>query len=85
MFASFVIVTGAPVNAVAIAADGVVREGDGTMSVWLATDAHHFTKRTVKVGLQNAGYDQILDGVGSGAQVVTKGAVYLDVLASGES
>jgi cobalt-zinc-cadmium efflux system membrane fusion protein len=85
MFASFVIVTGAPVNGVAIAADGVVREGDGSMSVWLATDAHHFTKRTVKVGLQNAGYDQILDGVGSGAQVVTKGAVYLDVLASGES
>lgn len=85
MFAAFVIVTGAPVNSAAIAADGVVREGDGTMSIWLATDAHHFTKRTVKVGLQNAGYDQILDGVGSGARVVTKGAVYLNVLASGES
>jgi cobalt-zinc-cadmium efflux system membrane fusion protein len=85
MFASFVIVTGAPVSGVAVPADGVVREGDGTMTVWLATDAHHFSKRTVKVGLQNAGYDQILEGVGSGAQVVTKGAVYLDVLASGES
>ncbi len=59
MFASFVIVTGAPVSGVAVPADGVVREGDGTMTVWLATDAHHFMKRTVKVGLQNAGYDQI--------------------------
>jgi membrane fusion protein, heavy metal efflux system len=85
MFASFVIVTGAPVSGVAIPADGVVREGNGTMTVWLATDGHHFAKRTVKVGLQNAGYDQILEGVGSGAQIVTKGAIFLDVLASGES
>jgi cobalt-zinc-cadmium efflux system membrane fusion protein len=85
MFASFVIVTGAPVTAAAAPADGVVREGNGTMTVWLATDGHHFTKRTVKVGLQDAGYDQILEGVESGAQIVTKGAVYLDVLASGES
>ena len=85
MFASFIIVTGAPLNAVAVPADGVVREGNGTMTVWLATDGHHFTKRTVKVGLQNAGYDQILEGVGPGAHIVTKGAVYLDILASGES
>jgi cobalt-zinc-cadmium efflux system membrane fusion protein len=85
MFASFVIVTGAPVSAVAVPVDGVVREGDGTMTVWLATDAHHFRKRTVKVGLQNAGYDQVLEGVGSDAQIVTKGAVFLDVLARGES
>jgi cobalt-zinc-cadmium efflux system membrane fusion protein len=85
MFASFVIVTGAPVSAAAAPADGVVREGNGTMTVWLATDGHHFTKRTVKVGLQDAGYDQILEGVESGTRIVTKGAVYLDVLASGES
>jgi cobalt-zinc-cadmium efflux system membrane fusion protein len=85
MFASFVIVTGAPVHAMAVPVDGVVREGDGTMTVWLAADAHHFTKRTVKVGLQDAGYDQILEGLASGARIVTKGAVFLDILASGES
>jgi membrane fusion protein, heavy metal efflux system len=85
MFASFVIVTGAPLDAVAVPTDGVVREGDGTMTVWLAVDNHHFTKRTVKVGLRDADYDQILEGVGSGARIVTKGAVYLDVLAAGES
>ena len=85
MFASFLIVTGAPVSAAAAPADGVVREGNGTMTVWLSTDGHHFTKRTVKVGLQDAGYDQILEGVESGTRIVTKGAVYLDVLASGES
>jgi cobalt-zinc-cadmium efflux system membrane fusion protein len=85
MFASFVIVTGAPVSGVAVPAEGVVREGDGTMTVWLATDGHHFAKRAVKIGLQHAGYDQILEGLGSGAQIVTKGAVFLDVLAGGES
>src|SRR3984957_17174882 len=85
MFASFVIVIGPPVSGVAVPAEGVVREGNGTMTVWLATDGHHFTRRTVKVGLQCAGYDQILEGLGSGTQIVTKGAVFLDVLASGES
>jgi cobalt-zinc-cadmium efflux system membrane fusion protein len=85
MFASFIIVTGDPISASAVPADGIVREGDGSMTVWLATDGHHFTKKAVKVGLQNAGYDQILEGVGSGAHIVTKGAVYLDILASGES
>jgi cobalt-zinc-cadmium efflux system membrane fusion protein len=85
MFASFVIVTGAPVSGVAVPADGVVREGNGIMTVWLATDGHHFMKRTVKVGLQYEGYDQIVEGVGSGAQIVTKGAVFLDILAGGES
>jgi membrane fusion protein, heavy metal efflux system len=86
MFASFVIVTGAPVSAVAVPVDGVVREGDGTMTVWFATDGHHFRKGMVKVGLQHAGYDQILEGVGSGARIVTKGAVFLDNFAvSGES
>jgi cobalt-zinc-cadmium efflux system membrane fusion protein len=83
MFASFVIVTGEPVQAAAVPLDGVVREGDGTMTVWVTTDRHHFTKRTVKVGLQRAGYDQILEGVRPGEQLVTKGAIFLDNLASG--
>jgi cobalt-zinc-cadmium efflux system membrane fusion protein len=85
MFASFVIVTGEPIKAAAVPEDGVVREGDGTMTLWLATDRHHFARRAVKVGLQHAGFDQILEGVGAGTQIVTKGAVYLDNLASGDS
>jgi len=85
MFASFVIVTGEPVTGLAVPLDGVVREGDGTMTVWFTTDRHRFTKRTVKIGLQNAGYDQILEGVRAGEQIVTKGAVFLDNLVGGES
>jgi cobalt-zinc-cadmium efflux system membrane fusion protein len=83
MFASFVIVTGEPLHAVAVPLDGVVREGDGSMTVWITTDRHHFTKRMVKIGLQRAGYDQILEGVSPGEQLVTKGAIFLDNLASG--
>ena len=83
MFASFVIVTGEPVSAAAVPVDGIVREGDGTMTVWIASDRHHFTKRSVKVGLQHAGYEQILEGVRPGEQIVTKGAIFLDVLAGG--
>jgi len=83
MFASFVIVTGEPVSAAAVPVDGIVREGDGTMTVWIASDRHHFTKRSIKIGLQHAGYDQILEGVRPGEQIVTKGAIFLDVLAGG--
>jgi cobalt-zinc-cadmium efflux system membrane fusion protein len=82
MFASFVIVTGKPVSAAAVPLEGVVREGDGTMTIWRTSDRHRFTKQIVRIGLQDAGYDQILEGARPGEQVVIKGAVYLDVLAS---
>ena len=83
MFASFVIATGPPEQAVAVPLDGVIREGDGSMTVWITTDHRHFRKRTVKVGLQHDGYGEILDGVHPGEQVVTKGAIYLDNLVGG--
>jgi membrane fusion protein, heavy metal efflux system len=77
MFANFVIRTGDPVRAVAIPLNGVVREGDGTMTVWVTTDRRHFVKRTVKIGMQRDGYHQILDGVQPGELAVTDGAVFL--------
>jgi cobalt-zinc-cadmium efflux system membrane fusion protein len=86
MFASFVIVTGDPVSAPAMPLDGVVREGDGSMTVWVTTDGHHFTQRTVKLGLQSGGYDQIVEGVNLGERVVVRGALILDnMVNSGES
>jgi membrane fusion protein, heavy metal efflux system len=83
MFASFVIITGAPVTASAVPADGVIREGDGTMTVWVTTDRRRFTRRTVAIGLQHAGYDQVLEGLHPGEQVVAKGAIFLDNLVGG--
>jgi membrane fusion protein, heavy metal efflux system len=77
MFANFVIRTGEPVRSVAVPVNGVVREGDGTMTVWVTTDRRHFIKRTVKIGMQREGYHQILEGVQAGELVAIDGAVFL--------
>ena len=47
-----------PVRSLAIPLDGVVREGDGTMTVWVTADRRRFTRRTVRIGLQHNGYGQ---------------------------
>jgi len=77
MFASFVIHVGDPVRSLAVPAAGVVREGDGTMSVWATKDNRHFVKRTVKTGMQQDGWTQILTGLMPDETVVTDGAVFL--------
>jgi cobalt-zinc-cadmium efflux system membrane fusion protein len=77
MFANFVIRTGDPVRSIAVPLDGVVREGDGTMTVWVTADRRRFTKRTVKTGLQREGHYQILDGLQAGELVATEGALFL--------
>jgi cobalt-zinc-cadmium efflux system membrane fusion protein len=77
MFATFVIRTGEPVRATAVPLDGVVREGDGTMTVWVTADRRHFTKRTVRIGLQRDGYRQILEGLQPGELIATEGALFL--------
>jgi membrane fusion protein, heavy metal efflux system len=77
MFATFVIRTGNPVRSVAIPLDGVVREGDGMMTVWVTADRRRFTRRTVKIGLRHEGYRQILEGLQPGELVATEGAIFL--------
>ena len=86
MFASFVIRVGDSVRSLAVPAEGVVREGDGTMTVWVTKDSRHFIKRTVKTGLAQNGWTQILEGLSPDETVVTDGAVFLsNKLALGES
>lgn len=77
MFANFVISIGEPMRSVAVPVDGVVREGDGSMTVWVTADRRRFTMRPVKVGLLRDGYYQILDGLQSGDLVATEGALFL--------
>jgi cobalt-zinc-cadmium efflux system membrane fusion protein len=77
MLATFVILTGEPVRSSAIPLDGIVREGDGTMTLWVTADRRRFTKRTVKIGLQRDSYAQILEGVQTGELVATEGASFL--------
>ena len=86
MFANMSIVTGEAVEAVALPVDGVVREGDGTMTAWVTENGSHFTQRVVKVGMQQDGLDQIIDGIRAGETVVTEGAVFLNnILEAGPS
>jgi cobalt-zinc-cadmium efflux system membrane fusion protein len=87
MFADFVIAVGPPVHGVAVPVNSVVREGDGTLSVWVAgSDRHRFTRRTVQVGLTHDGFEQILGGVSSGENVAATGAIFLsNILFGGAS
>jgi len=77
MFAEFTIVTGDPVRSPAVPMNGVVREGDGTESIWVTTDRRHFVRRSVVIGRQQNGYRQIVSGLREGELVVTDGAVFL--------
>ncbi|MGA2055492.1 MAG: efflux RND transporter periplasmic adaptor subunit [Bradyrhizobium sp.] len=77
MYASFVIRVGDAVRSLAVPANGVVREGDGTMTVWVTSDSRHFTKRTVTTGIAQDGWTQIVSGLAQNETVVMDGAVFL--------
>jgi len=78
MLASFVIqISDTPVESVAIPANGVVRNGDGTMAAWVTTDRHHFIQRIIKIGLQQDDLYQVLEGLRPGELAVTDGAVFI--------
>jgi len=77
MFANFTIQIGNPVNALSVPSAAVVREGDGTMTVWSTTDRRHFEKHTVQIGLQQRGRTEIQEGLQAGELVAADGAVFL--------
>jgi cobalt-zinc-cadmium efflux system membrane fusion protein len=77
MLASFTIETEPPKQTVAVPAEAIVREGDGTMTVWVTTDQRRFERRTVKSGIEQDGWVQILAGLDLGEQVASTGAIFL--------
>jgi cobalt-zinc-cadmium efflux system membrane fusion protein len=78
MIASFEITLDTPMRSPSIPTAGVVREGDGTMTAWAQTDATHFVQRVVKLGIQQEGDFQVLDGLKEGDTVIVEGAVFVD-------
>jgi membrane fusion protein, heavy metal efflux system len=82
MLANFIIHVEGPSLGIAIPANGVVREPDGTMTAWVTTDRHHFVQRVLKTGLQRDHRVQILSGLRRGELVVTDGAVFLSNMLS---
>lgn len=85
MLATYAIRTGEPTQSVAAPANSVVREGDGTMTVFVTQDGHRFTRRPVKLGLEENGSSQILDGLAAGEKIAGDGALFLSNMLSLQS
>jgi len=83
MMAIFQVAIAPPQRSPALPVNGLVREGDGTMTAWLTTDNRHFQRRIITVGVQQGGYRQVLDGLKAGDHIVTDGAILLSNMAAG--
>jgi membrane fusion protein, heavy metal efflux system len=77
MLGTFVIQTGTAQRSPAAPLAGVVREGDGTMEVFVTSDGRRFLRRPVRLGLQQDGMDQVLEGLASGEQIATDNALFI--------
>lgn len=77
MLASFTIETEPPKLSVSVPLDAIVREGDGTMTVWVTSDGRKFDRRTVTIGMEQDGWRQILSGLAAGEKVASTGAIFL--------
>jgi cobalt-zinc-cadmium efflux system membrane fusion protein len=85
MFATFLIRAGKTQRSPAVPFAGVVREGDGTLTVWVSSGDGRLEKRTVKVGVQQDGLYQIVDRLRPGERVATDGALFLSNALTAES
>lgn len=82
MLANFIIHVNGPQSGIAVPANAVVREPDGTFTTWVTKDRKHFEQRVVKTGLRRDERVQILNGLKRGELVVTDGAVFLSSILS---
>ena len=55
MLADVTIEVGKPVTSLSIPVNGVVREGDGTMTAWVTRDRQHFLQKNVEIGKAKMG------------------------------
>lgn len=77
MLATFVIRTGESARSMAVPVAGIVREGDGSMTVFVTRDGRRFERRAVQTGQEQEGVVQVLAGLSAGEQVATDGALFL--------
>jgi cobalt-zinc-cadmium efflux system membrane fusion protein len=77
MLANFSIEVAAPKRAAAAPEIAVVREGDGTMTMWFTEDGRRFTRRTVKTGLSHGGFIEIVEGAQPGERIAAEGALFV--------
>ena len=77
MFASFKIAIGEGGASPAVPVESVIREGD-LATVWIQREPLLFQRRKVKIGLEQDGRLQILEGLSVGDLVVGRGAIFMD-------
>lgn len=80
MLATYRIRVGEPVHSVAVPSNGIVRESDGAMTVFVTQDGRNFVRRTVKLGMEQEGMVQIQEGVVAGEKIASDGAIFLSNL-----
>jgi len=73
-----------PWKVIEVPTTAVVREGDGTMTVWVTNDGYDFVKRKVKVGMQVDDRYQIVDGLKPGERIVSLGGIFLSNMAQAQ-
>ena len=76
MFADVEITTGAICDALVIPDNAIQSDGEDQI-VFVALDANHFEKRVVRLGRNEGGAVQVLEGVKAGEKVVTEGSFIL--------
>ena len=83
MFASVKILTGEGDNAVAVARDALIYEGDATR-VWAVRDDDKAIElRRIRVGLTNGKMVEVREGLAPKDRVITKGSLFIDRVAAG--
>jgi membrane fusion protein, heavy metal efflux system len=84
MFANVTLYVDSPANteSFGIPREAVIYEGE-IAKVWVVRDDQSIELRQVKLGLTNATMIQVLSGLAAGENVVTRGALFIDRVASG--
>jgi cobalt-zinc-cadmium efflux system membrane fusion protein len=80
MLANFDITLGRAVASVAVPANALAREGDGSISAWVTQDGTRFKRRKVQTGMTQAGMVQVLSGLALGEKIARDKALFLSNL-----
>jgi cobalt-zinc-cadmium efflux system membrane fusion protein len=81
MYANYVVHADEPIKGIAVPVEAVVREGDGSNTVWVTTNnGQRMNKRTVKLGIRNNTMVQITEGLQEGEIIASTNAIFLSNL-----
>ena len=80
MLANFSITLGLPKTAIAVPANALSRDSDGSISVWVTLDGIRFKRREVQTGMVQNGMVQVLAGLVVGEKIARDKALFLSNL-----